>query len=110
MALLDGLADHLGSMDATSKARVRSVIENPTSETWERAYSLVLHPKGLTLWAAVCCVDPDFRTTGPGSDERGRRRQWRQVPDQLTIVRAIRAVVSGCVTRKHVLARSLDGP
>jgi hypothetical protein len=64
----------------------------------------------ITLWAAVCCVDPTFPTTGPGSDERGRRRQWRHVPDQLTIVRAIRAVVSGCVTRKHVLARSLDGP
>jgi hypothetical protein len=75
------------------------VIENPTSETWERAYSLVVHPKGITLWNAVCCVDPTFPIVGPGDDERGRRRPWPRVPDQLTIVRAIRAATSGRVTR-----------
>ena len=74
---------------------------------------VTLPPKGgVTLWQAVCCVDPTFPTKGPGSDKRGRRRQWAQVPDQLTIVRAIRAAVSGRATRKAVLTRSLlpDGP
>jgi hypothetical protein len=94
-------------MDAAAKARVRAVIEHPTSETWERAYSLVVHPKGINLWHAVCCVDPTFPIVGPGDDARGRRRPWPRAPDQLTIVRAIRAATSGRVTRKHVLARSL---
>jgi len=102
--LLDGLANFAGPLDVPSMARLRAVIEAPSSATWERAHSLVLTPEGLTLWHAVAVVDPTFPVVGPGQDG-GRRRPWPRVPDQLTLVRAIRAAASGRVTRKEALAR-----
>lgn len=108
--LLDGLASARGPLLPEAKARGRAVIENPTSETWERAAWLVLHPTGITLWNAVCVLEPTFPTKAPGNDKRGQRRPWARVPDQLTIVRAIRAAVSGRITRTDVLATCLrDG-
>ncbi len=72
----------------------------------------MLTPQGCTLWAAVICVDPTFPTRGPGDDEHGRRRPWPRVPDQLTIVRAIRAAATGCATAHAAILRThrLDGP
>jgi hypothetical protein len=88
-----------------SQRRLRAVIEHPTRATWERAYSLALTPGfGITLWQAVCVVDPTFPTKGPG-----QQRHWVRVPDQLTIVRAIRAATSGRITREQVVARMRDG-
>ncbi len=81
--LLDGLASFRGPLSAPSKARLRTVIEAPSSETLGQAYSLVLTPEGLTLWHAVAVVDPTFPVKGPGSDAQGRRRPWPRVPDQL---------------------------
>jgi hypothetical protein len=108
--LLHGLANARGPLLPEGKVRVRAVIENPTSETWERAAWLVLHRTGITLWNAVCCVDPTFPTRAPSNDKRGRRRPWPRVPDQLTLVRAIRGATSGRITRKDVLATCLrDG-
>lgn len=109
--LLDGLASARGPLLPEAKAHVRAVIENPASATWERAAWLVLHPTGITLWNAVCVVDATFPTKGPGRDARRRRNSWPRVPDQLTLVRALRAATSGRVTRKDVLATCLrDGP
>jgi len=68
MAILDGLANCTGPLDPDIKRRLRAVIENPTSETWERAYALMLRPSGMTLWRAVSLVDPSYPTTGPGDD------------------------------------------
>jgi hypothetical protein len=86
--LLTGLANFAGPLAPDIKRRLRAVIENPTSATWEDAHGLILTPGlGITLWNAVCCVDPTFPMRGPGQDERGRRRAWPRVPDQLTIVR-----------------------
>jgi hypothetical protein len=104
--LFDQLANVRGPMDAASKARIRAAVASPTSETWENAHSLVLTPEGVNLWQAVCCVDPTFPTKGPG-DIRGRRNPWPQVPDQLTIVRALRAAVRGRATRLAAVRHAL---
>ncbi len=109
--LLDGLANVLGPLTPEFKSRLRAVIENPTSATWERAYATMLRPEGLTLWMAVVHVDPTFPTKGPGSDERGRRNPWPRVPDTLTLVRAIRGAASGRITRRSLYAgMGRDGP
>jgi hypothetical protein len=110
--LLDGLANCVGPLDPEFKSRLRAVIENPTSETWERAYAIMLRPSGMTLWQAVTLVDPSYPTTGPGGP-RGRRNPWARVPDQLTLVRAIRYAASGrhsLVRLRALLAQPPDSP
>ena len=41
----------------------------------------------------------------PAPEPGRRRRPWPRVPDQLTLVRAIRGVQSGRVTRKDAIMR-----
>jgi hypothetical protein len=109
--LLDGLANVLGPLTPEFKSRLRAVIENPTSETWERAYAILVRPD-MTLWRAVILVDPTFPTTGPGGP-RGRRNPWLRVPDQLLLVRAIRYAASGKLSRARVAylaGQPPDGP
>ncbi len=107
--LLDGVASFAGPLSAANKACLRACIEAPSSATWEQAYSLVLTPQGLSLWQAVCVVDPTFPAMG--DDARGQRRPWPRGPDQLTLVRAIRGAVDGRITRAQAAAAwSRQGP
>ena len=49
-------------------ARLAAVIDNPTEATWDDAHSIILNGSvglGLTLWQAVCELDPSYTTTGP---------------------------------------------
>ncbi len=100
--LLDGLANCLGPLPPDFKRRLRAVVENPTTATWEDTYAILLQPS-VTLWMAVAHVDPTFPRKGPGQDARGRRNPWLRVPDQLTLVRAIRAAANGRVSLRRLL-------
>lgn len=84
------MASFAGPLSAASKARLRA--------------SIVLTPQGLSLWQAVCVVDPTFPAVGPGDDARGQRRPRPRVLDQLTLVRAIRGAVNGKITRAQAAA------
>ena len=50
-------------------------------------------PLSLELWR-----------NSPGGDAQGRRRPWPRVPDQLTLVHAIRGAVDGKITRAQAAA------
>jgi len=76
----------LGRLEGESLARLRAVLSRPSQETWDAAYSLIISPDGhaRTLWQAVLAVKPDFpRSKHPG-------KPWTQIPDSMTIARAIR--------------------
>lgn len=71
-----------GQLNAECRARLNAVIANPTEETWDDAYSLIVHGGSLTtLWEAVLRVDHSFPKTGPSEDLAGNRVEgWKRIP------------------------------
>lgn len=89
-----------GKLDDDCRRRLAAVIDNPCEETWDDANSLVvtMHKGGaigVTLWQAVCWVDPTFPNRGPSTDLLGNRiRGWTCIPDRDLLLRALRWAVS----------------
>lgn len=84
--ILSDCFNSLGRLEGEPLARLRAVLARPSQETWDAAYSLIIAPDGhaRTLWQAVLAVKPDFpRSKHPG-------KPWTQIPDSMTISRAIR--------------------
>jgi hypothetical protein len=72
--------------------RLTAVIRNPTEQTWDDSYNIILNCKNRTcsLWQAVIAVDPTFPKTGPVNNQKGERLEgWKRIPDSLLIVNAI---------------------
>lgn len=86
-SLFEGLHNHFGPLPAPIRPRLRRVLLDPSHESWEGAYNVMLRSDalGLSLWQAVEVVDPDF-----AGAKRASRPGWLRVPDQLTIARALR--------------------
>jgi len=83
-----------GSLDAECRGRLEAVLDNPTEETWDEAYSLIVGKDGFTtLWQAWVKVDQAAPRSGPAEDMASKRiRGWPSIPDQLTLYRALREV------------------
>lgn len=87
---LDQATNLFGQLEGEVRDRLIAVLANPTQETWEDAYSIVLRREGfMTLWQAVLAVDPGFVTSKPSGG------LWPRVPDYDTIASAIRYAVTG---------------
>ncbi len=93
-AFIDDCRNMFGSLDTVCRRRLEAVIENPTEETWDNSYSLIVGKDGFTtLWQAWVKVDPAAPRTGPAEDFAGKRLSgWSRIPDQLTLYRALREV------------------
>ena len=86
-SVLDRLNTPFGPLAPPHRRRLKRVLVNPTQQTWDDAYTVILrHERGLhlTLWMCVLAVDPNFPRSKPLEDS------WPQVPDQLTLARALR--------------------
>lgn len=88
---LDLASNMFGRLPPESRARLQALYDNPTEETWDNAYTLILERHTHTsLWQAVIAVDPTFPQVGPSSDNRGNRiTTWRRIPDRDLIRRAL---------------------
>jgi len=80
---LDLAENTFGKLDQEIKRRLRAVIVNPTSATWDDAHSILITPRS-TLWQAVCAADPDYPKVGPRLGD-----PWPVVPSRDTILNAI---------------------
>lgn len=73
-----------GPLDGECRARLRAVLRNPTEETWEDAYSLIISVNPLsTLWQAWTAIDPTAPRSKPCDGP------WPKIPDVVTLRRAI---------------------
>lgn len=85
-----------GNLDADCQGRLQAVIDNPTPETWDEAYSLIIGGRGFgTLWQAVLKADPTYLTSAAPC-EFGKTlkpsEKWSRVPSSKTIKAAIKLV------------------
>ena len=60
-------------------ARLQAVIDQPTEETWDNAFSIILRGH-VTLWQAVIDVARAFPRVGPATSLDGQRDHWEVIP------------------------------
>lgn len=89
---LDLTRNLYGRLKAPARTRLRALIYQPTEETWDDAYGIIVGADGwTTLWQAVLAVDPTFPKVGPATDVRGRKvSRWERVPSQEVLLAALR--------------------
>lgn len=93
MTLIDhpNLSNLYGALGPDIRRRLQQLLANP-ARYWDRDHGIILRGDTLlTVWQAVLAVDPTFPRVGPSSDQRGRRiENWRRLPDQVLIARALK--------------------
>lgn len=88
-AIIDKCENVFGRLRAPERARLKAVLRNPTQETWDNAYSLIISgriPRVHTLWQAWIHIDPSAPRSKP------LEGPWPKIPDEITLRRAILAV------------------
>jgi len=84
-AFIDRTSNVFGALKPDVRLRLEAVIANPTQQSWDGAYSIILNGKShMTLWQSWIAVDPDAVRSKPLDSD------WPRVPDQLTIYRALK--------------------
>ena len=74
-----------GALSPEARKRLDRVIESPTHNHWDDAYSIIVGADGwMTLWQAVRAVNPSFPFSKPCDEP------WPVVPDSFTIRRALK--------------------
>ena len=82
----------IGRLSLDTRKRLRDVINNPCQKTWNRAYYVIISAyKFSTLWQAIIAVNPDLQRCKAS-------RIWEEIPDQLTMCRAIKMATSQSAT------------
>lgn len=83
---LDMASNYLGKLGDDIRIRLQRVVENPTQDTWDDTYCILLsgEGKGVTLWQAVLAVCPSFPDSKPSD------APWPCVPSREVIIQAIR--------------------
>lgn len=89
---LDLARNLFGRLAPTERTRLRAVLYQPTEDTWDDAYSVIVGAdRWMTLWQAMIAVDPTFPRVGPSTDARGRKTsRWKKVPSQEALLAALR--------------------
>jgi hypothetical protein len=58
---LNAASNMFGVLGGSTRMRLMAVLSDPTPETWDDAYTILLNGDRLvTLWQAVLAVDPGF--------------------------------------------------
>lgn len=98
--LLNQATNMFGALRPEARARLLRLIANPSPDTWDDAYSIILNANvglGRTLWQAMIAVDPNCPRRGQ-PEGKGERitpdERWQgYAPDPLTVLLAIRNAV-----------------
>jgi hypothetical protein len=93
--IIDRATNMFGSLNDDCMARLRAVLDDPTAETWDDAYSLMVNGSTMkTLWQAWIAVDPSAPragvvATGGELQQQTAAQRWPRVPDKFTLYRAL---------------------
>lgn len=81
-----------GELTDDYKQRIRSYLERPSYEEWDDISGIILSDKGtmLTVWQAVCAVDPSFPCVGRRTTLEGKiLKDWDRIPSVETLRQAL---------------------
>jgi hypothetical protein len=88
---LDLAKNMFGALEPEYRDRLRRLYDNPCIETWDDAYSIIVgSDRWMTLWQAVCKIDPSFSTIGQVTDRQGNvLKEWGKIPSRQLIREAL---------------------
>jgi hypothetical protein len=92
MKILSRASNLRGSLSDERKRLIASYLKNPepTTDDWEAVAHMVINPGRLvTVWKAVCAIDPTFQR----KIENNTEKRWNRAPDGFTVARAIQAAL-----------------
>jgi hypothetical protein len=98
-SIIDRCTNMNGSLRGEIRERLAAALRDPTQETWEAAYSIIVaYPaRNQTLWQAWITVDPGAPLIGPMNG-----KPWASIPDKLTLRRAVEVALRERDTRLRV--------
>lgn len=90
-AYVDRTRNMFGALNDDCRARLEAVLTEPTQETWEQAYSLIISERFRfqTLWQAWIATCPDAPLSKP------LEGPWPRIPTQIELYRALREATGG---------------
>lgn len=74
-------------LSSDSRIRIRKFLREPSESTWDAIYTILITPR-VTVWQAVCALDPSFQTSV--ANRAGTSWRWTRIPDVMLVARAIR--------------------
>ena len=78
-----------GRLKPKERVRIRRVVQTPTEENWDDASSIIVGANGwMTLWQAVCRVDPGFPKSAEIKSD-GSGFVWSEIPTRETLIKAL---------------------
>jgi hypothetical protein len=81
-----------GKVSPDIRAKLQAVIDNPTPQTWDDTFCLIIGGSFKTLWQSVLEVDPDYlRSATPFKlgEAVDVNKKWSRVPSSAVLVKAI---------------------
>jgi hypothetical protein len=88
---LDLAKNMFGSLEPQIRDRLRRLYANPCVETWDDAHCIIVgSDRWMTLWQAVCKIDPSYSTIGRVEDRQGKvLKEWGKIPSRRLIREAL---------------------
>lgn len=92
MKTLDNCTNMFGKISPAIQKRIKNYIKNPSTETWEDIFCIIINGEKLTtIWQAVLAEDPSFPRTGRSKDLKGNTiKDWPRIPDTFLLLKAIK--------------------
>lgn len=86
------LNNMLGPLTPVDRVGLQALVDNPTLDGWDTwAHKIIKTKPTLTLWQAVCIVDPTFPRKGRIEDVNGNLlHNWARIPTTQVLVEALR--------------------
>jgi len=80
-----------GNLDKENQDRIKRFIENPTYDTWDDIFSIIINKRFTTIWGAVAEIKPSFTLEEGLHDEKDNiLGEWREIPTPLEVLQAIK--------------------
>jgi hypothetical protein len=77
-------------LSSDSRVRIRKFLREPSESAWDDVYTILVTPR-LTIWQAVCALDPSFpASVASTGSHSGPSWRWTRIPDVMLVARAIR--------------------
>lgn len=94
-AELDLATNMMGRLSDEIRERLRTVVNDPSEKNWSLAANILLNRSPMvTLFSAVCAIDPSYVSAGPTSTINGKGKVvrlsgWAKIPSSELLVQAI---------------------
>lgn len=91
MKSLENAENLCGNLKKENQDRIKKFIVDPTYDTWDDIFSIIINKHFTTIWEAVLELKPSFPSKGRVYDEQDNiLKEWSEIPTPLEVLQAIK--------------------